>query len=41
MVEENRGEAALLRAPHVVLEMTSEEPTVMEDGHSVKKARIE
>ncbi|KAF2616971.1 hypothetical protein F2Q68_00038545 [Brassica cretica] len=41
MVEENRGEAALLRARPVVLEMTAEKPTVTEDGHSVKKARVE
>ncbi|XP_048621628.1 uncharacterized protein LOC106418850 isoform X2 [Brassica napus] len=41
MIEENRGEAALLRARPVVLEMTVEEPTVTEDGHSVKKARVE
>ncbi|KAF3498916.1 hypothetical protein DY000_02052153 [Brassica cretica] len=41
MIEENRGEAALLRARPVVLEMTAEEPTVTEDGHSVKKARVE
>ena len=41
MIEENRGEAALLRARPVVLEMTAEEPTVTEDKHSVKKARVE
>ncbi|KAF3495489.1 hypothetical protein DY000_02056555 [Brassica cretica] len=41
MVEENKGEAALLRARPVVLEMTAEKPTVTEDGHSVKKAHVE
>ncbi|KAL0756387.1 hypothetical protein Bca101_094055 [Brassica carinata] len=38
---QNRGEAALLRARPVVLEMTAEKPTVTEDGHAVKKARVE
>ncbi|KAH0851438.1 hypothetical protein HID58_090290 [Brassica napus] len=42
MVEENRGEAGLLRArPIIDPEMTTDEPTVIEDGHSVKKTRIE
>ena len=42
MIEENRGEAGLLRArPIIDPEMTTDEPTVIEDGHSVKKTRIE
>ncbi|KAF2589997.1 hypothetical protein F2Q70_00038135 [Brassica cretica] len=41
MIEENRGEAALLQARPVVLEMTAEELTVTDDGQSVKKARVE